>query len=222
MTKQRDIREPGTAPAVAGVRVLTRPDSKPKGKRGGARGERPSPSRDAILAVIERAGAAGASQAEIRAATDFRPTAVWSLMHMHGKAGVWFAGGIHGSKRYFARRDWADVFDKEQRAKAEAQRQAKERAEQARQESSTGRSPLIEAFARAAQARKVSNPKPWRSELPPVLTPAPRGPVEIVRPAGVEVQRGPSLSYDPRYQLDPDKKVRGDFTRLGIGRYLEA
>lgn len=210
MTKQRDIREPGTAPAVAGVRVLTRADSKPKGKRGGARGERPSPSRDAILAVIERAGAAGASQAEIRAATDFRPTAVWSLMHMHGKAGVWFAGGIHGSKRYFARRDWAETFDKAQREEAAQLATVQERAKQDRER---------KAERRAAAVR---NPKPWRSELPPVLTPAPRGPVEIVRPAGVEVQRGPSLSYDPRYQLDPDKKVRGDFTRLGIGRYLEA
>lgn len=202
MTNQRDTKF-DAAPAFAGAgKRLTSADSKPKGKRGGARGERPSPSRDAIQAVIERAGQAGASQAEIRAATGFRQTACWSLIHVNAKAGVWHAGGVHGSKRYFARRDWAEAFDAEQRALALKRASAKQPALQ-------------------APKSNARNPRPWKSELPGVITPAPRGPVEIKGMDTAPRETGPSLGYDPRYQLDPTKKVHGDFSKLGIGRYLQ-
>ena len=39
----------------------------------------------------------------------------------------------------------------------------------------------------------------------------------------IVIQRGPSYTHDPRYQVDPAQAglFRGEFCALGIGRYIE-
>ena len=57
-----------------------------------------------------------------------------------------------------------------------------------------------------------------RVDAPQLLNREPETP----QPARVvEVQRGPSYTHDPRYQVGPGEKVPALFSGLGIGRYLD-
>lgn len=56
----------------------------------------------------------------------------------------------------------------------------------------------------------------WRK-----LPPAAPGQANVITPAGVKRTVGPSVSYDPRYQVDPATRVVGGFATLGPGRYLD-
>lgn len=56
----------------------------------------------------------------------------------------------------------------------------------------------------------------WRKLPPAALAQA-----TVITPAGVKRTVGPSVSYDPRYQVDPSKRVPGGFAAMGPGRYLD-
>ena len=45
---------------------------------------------------------------------------------------------------------------------------------------------------------------------------------DIVIPEGVKITRCHGVSFDVRYSLPPGSVVNGEFSRLGIGRYLES
>lgn len=66
---------------------------------------------------------------------------------------------------------------------------------------------------------KAPAKKPQGFSLPKKVTGSkPTG--EVIVPATVKRTIGPGVSYDPRFQLPPDTKVKGGFVDMGIGRYL--
>lgn len=94
----------------------------------------------------------------------------------------------------------------------------------------TGSRPRITLFAtRAAATAYERNPSPKRPPQPrqhhaqPLrhVVPAPGWRNQPVDQATMPpVQRCPGWTHDPRYQCAPGATVRGEFTRLGVGRYL--
>ena len=80
---------------------------------------------------------------------------------------------------------------------------------------SQGRSNLARWFLPGQAPKVEAKPKPAPSRAPMA------GPVVIRE--GLQVQRGPSWTHDKRFQLHPDARAsfRGEFSRMGPGRYLE-
>lgn len=193
---------------------------------------RPTPRWDQIRALAEEAGPAGVTQADIRARMEIKAPVLWSALLDYVKRGWLFKVGRPTFMRYYLRKDWADQAPKPPTVEEVARAKSKRRDER--------RGPIrrAEAAARAearaaAKAAKSAKPKPKKAKAPrlfdkralpaPVEIKAPtlKQPAQIVTPPGVKVQRGPSYTHDPRFQLPPGAKVRNGFSALGIGRYLE-
>ncbi len=43
---------------------------------------------------------------------------------------------------------------------------------------------------------------------------------ETITPEGIKITKCPSWTHDPRYQMPPGTRIEGEFSKLGMGRYL--
>lgn len=59
----------------------------------------------------------------------------------------------------------------------------------------------------------------YRAKRGPRAAQAPRVEPETVD--GVPITRGPSCTHDPRYSVGPGEVIHGEFSRLGVGRYVD-
>lgn len=198
--------------------------------RGGKQYDRPTPRWDQIRALAEEAGPAGVNQAELRARIDIKAPVLWSALLDYVKRGWLFKIGRPTMMRYFLRKEWADAYPQppsiEEVAKARIKRRTV-RVREKRQAVAAARPPKPPKPKAApkpkAKAEKADRPFAKRiiGNAPVTVTaPKLKQSVEIVVPPGIEVQKGPSYTHDPRFQMAPGAKVRGDFSKLGIGRYL--
>ncbi len=129
------------------------------------------------------------------------------------------APGVERGKnitRYFTRQELADAYTV--RNQAQVAELAKERkVERAKKD--------VVRYQKASRAAKPGielvrrNPKPAQPGTK-AETQHPRG--EVIIPAGLQITRCPSPTFDKRYQIDPNQRVQGGFATAGIGRYLEA
>lgn len=194
--------------------------------RGGKQYDRPTPRWDQIRALAEEAGAAGVNQAELRARMDIKAPVLWSALLDYVKRGWLFKIGRPTMMRYFLRKEWADAYPQppsiEEVAKARIKRRT-ERVREKRQAVAAARPPKPPKPKAAPKPKPAkAAPRPFEKRIlpAPVTVARPKQEAQIVTPPGIEVQKGPSYTHDPRFQMAPGVKVRGDFSKLGIGRYL--
>lgn len=169
-----------------------------------------------VLAAIGESGPSGASQAEIIATLGITSEQCSGTLSWLRLAGRVHGVGRRPRMRYFTDSAAAAAY-------AALTGEAYELTElQAARLAHRRKVRLAREQAKRPQ-KPAKQPRPFDQRiLPAAVTIAkPKAPPAIVVPHGLTVQRGPSYTHDPRFQCAPGERVRGDFTALGVGRYIE-